>query len=544
MKSKVCFAVFILCGIMSDACRGEDRAGFVELYKAGQAHQAAGRHAEARSTFEVALRRAAAGVEKAEAHIAIGLTYDAERDCTTARAAYEKALTIEGITAEQTGRVWLHVASGHMNEFRWQAANVALEKVIAMEGASTASKVQAHLLVARIFSNYGGQWGWGRVKAACARVLETPSVPAAQKLAAQTAMVKALLGLKQYTDARRVMNDIVAAGDLSRKERAATQILIGKTRLLERDFAEARAELVKALAMEGISDADKADIQLHLALSYYDAQDYQRAKPELLKVLAMPGAGARCMKPGRDNAYSPSREATLRLRLRKMIPAEEPSLTVLFIGSSMTMRGDMPFLLAALAASAPAGRPRIIPGLFARGGTKIDVFWNEGDTPDTARGTIAAEPWDAVVIETFYTMSRDDLFKYGTLFGNLIRSRNAQAVLYAAPAARAQPYPDAFRKFQDEVVALGRTQGMAVAPAVGAYLHFLGPAPTPAQFDTLYADWIHATEKGNYLIACCLYAALTGFSPMGLAHPGMSEAEAKALQEAAWRAFQDSRSSK
>ena len=302
--------------------------------------------------------------------------------------------------------------------------------------------------------------------------------------------------------------------------------------------------LATALAMEEISDADKADIQLHMAISYYDAQDYQRAKPELLKVLTMPGAGARCTKPGRDNAYSPSREATLRLHLRKMVPADKPSITVLFIGSSMTMRGDMPFLLSALAASAPAGSPRIIPGLFARGGTAIDAFWNEGDTPDTARGVIAAEPWDAVVIETFYTMSQDDLMKYGTLFGNLIRSRNAQAVLYVSPAARTQPYPDAFRKFQDGVIALGRLQGMPVAPAVGAYVHFLGPAPTPAQFDVLYADWIHATEKGNYLIACCLYAALTGVSPVGLAHPGMSEAEAKAFQEAAWRAFQDSRNSK
>jgi len=79
MKSTVGLTVFILCGMASAACQGQDPAGFAELYRAGQSHHEAGRHAEARSSFEAALSRAATGAEKDETQIAIGLTYDAEK---------------------------------------------------------------------------------------------------------------------------------------------------------------------------------------------------------------------------------------------------------------------------------------------------------------------------------------------------------------------------------------------------------------------------------------------------------------------------------
>lgn len=495
-----------LCLAFGLAGTGGEQAssGFDGLFRAGQAHQEAGRQAEARAT-------------------------------------YEHALAVAGITSAQAAQTWLAIAATHIAAYQWQPANAAFERVLALEDAPPASTAQAYLGIARVFSNYGGEWGWGKVTNACTRVLALPESSAEQTLAARQTLARALMGLKQRGAARLVLRDIVAMPDLPAGEQIATRILLAKIALLEQDFDGARTALDSALTLEGVSDADRADIQLQRALSYYDAGDYERAKPELMKVREMPGAGARRTKPGQDNAYSPGHEATVRLHLRNMIPREEPTIVALFIGSSMTMRGGMPRRLAAMADSAPAGRPRVVPCVFGRGGTRIDVFWNDGDEPGTARHLIAAEPWDAVVIETFYTLKPDELVTYGTRFGELVRARNAAPVFYVSPAARAHPYPDAHRLYQDAVVELAQALSAPVAPAVGAYIAFLGENPAPDRFGVVYNDWIHATENGNHLIASCIYAALTGFSPVGLAHPGLSETEAHEFQEAAWEAYGETR---
>jgi hypothetical protein len=320
-------------------------------------------------------------------------------------------------------------------------------------------------------------------------------------------------------------------------------VSIGKTLMLERNFQAARITFAKALAMPEVSDAIKADIQLQIGLSYYDVKDYERAKPELMKVLDMPGAGVRPPWDGGRIFYLPAREAMLRLRLRNLIPDDKRVLKVLFIGSSHTLREDIPGLVTKLAESASADKPRIIAGDFVRMGTTINTFWDAGDSPDTARGVIKAEPWDAVVFETFYNMKYDDLLKYGTLFTDLIRNSKASPVLYESPIAQASVYPDAYRKFHENNLRLAVALKAPLAPSVHAWMQFLGPHPTAEQFGTVYADWIHAAPKGAYMTACCIYSALTGFSPVGLAHPNLSDADAAVLQQAAWKAFQESNQS-
>ena len=77
-----------------------------------------------------------------------------------------------------------------------------------------------------------------------------------------------------------------------------------------------------------------------------------------------------------------------------------------------------------------------------------------------------------------------------------------------------------------------------MGPSVLAWMRYLGPKPKAEQFGVVYADWIHASPRGAYITACCLYAALTGCSPVGLYHPtDISPAEAKAFQVIAWEAF-------
>ena len=41
-------------------------------------------------------------------------------------------------------------------------------------------------------------------------------------------------------------------------------------------------------------------------------------------------------------------------------------------------------------------------------------------------------------------------------------------------------------------------------------------------------------------VACCIYAAVTGYSPVGLSHPkSISEEDTKTLQEVAWKAVRE-----
>ena len=491
--------------------------------------------AETRKLFETDLQKAATGPEKAAALIGIGVTFLSGDDPAAARAEFEKALAIGEITPEQTGQAWLKIGAAYCVEYQWQPATVALEKVIALQGASPANKAEALLLIGGMTEGRGAE-GWARSKAAWLRALAIPGIPSEQKTAAQKALVTALMGLRLFADARAVMKELLANETLPAPFRAATQASIGRTFLYERNLALAREEFLKALAVPGATDALKADMQLHTALTYYEAQDYARAKPELMKVLDMPGNDVRPPWDKGRMGYRPGREAMLRLRLRNLLPDGRTPLKVLFIGSSHTIREDVPGLVMQLADSAPADRPRIVAGDFVRMGTGITTYWNDGDTPDTARGLIASEPWDAVVFETFYTVKYENMLKYATLFTDLIRSRNAKAVIYESPAARGASYPDVFRKFHDENVALSKALGIPVAPGVRAWLEYFGPKPTQEQFGTLYADWIHATPKGAYLNACCIYSALTGFSPVGLAHPGLSDDEAAVFQQAAWKA--------
>lgn len=494
--------------------------------------------AEARKQFTTALEKASTGAEKAAALIGIGGTFANEKNHSSARAAFEEALAIEGITPEQSAQTLLRIASGYVDEKKDQPAIAALEKALAHKGVSNRTRLEAHILLGQTLLKY--PWVFSRAREVFNDILKSPEITPEQRIAAQTSQVTVLMGLKEHREARGIMELLAANETLTPSIRLNTRVSIGKTLMLERSFEAARIEFAKALAMPGVSDAIKADIQLQIGLSYYDAKDYERAKPELMKVLEMPGASVRPPWDGGRIFYLPAREAMLRLRLRHLIPDDKKVLKVLFIGSSHTLREDIPGLVTKLAESASADKPRIIAGDFVRMGTTINTFWDAGDAPDTARGVINAEPWDAVIFETFYNMKYEALLKYGTLFADQIRSRNARPILYESPIARASVYPDAYRQFHDNNVALATAVKAPLAPSVHAWMQFLGPHPTAEQFGTVYADWIHAAPKGAYLTACCIYSALTGCSPVGLAHPNLSDADAAVLQKAAWKAFQES----
>jgi Tfp pilus assembly protein PilF len=507
-------------------------------FAAGDAALSEGRYEDARREFSRIITSPLRASAKFEAFLRMGLSFPAEDQIPKARAQFEQALKVEGITEEQIARAEVKIGETHVKEMNYDVANVLLEKVLHANAASLESKIEARLLIGKIFSNYGSVAAWTKVKDACAGVIALESAPEKARLAAHSAIVPALISLREFKGARLSLEFLARHPGVPLGERVDFQIELARTLWLERLFPEARSELARATSMVGEAKffadrrcAAEAEIQLLLGLTFYDEKDFQRAKIELSKVLSL---------PGQSPTQKAWREAYLRLRLRNLIASDEKELKVFFIGSSHTLLGNIPLLVEQLASSAPAGTPRIISGDHARMGTGMRAFWSQGDAPDTPRGKIAAEPWDVIVVETFYRTSREDLAEFGDAYAALARSHGSRLVIYESPASKSLPYPDGFSLFHASNIWLGKRLDSAVAPSVHAWLKFFGASPTEERFKELYRDGIHATAKGAYLTACCLYAALTGLSPERLWHPAeMREQDALVLQQIAWLAFSE-----
>ena len=509
-------------------------------FEAGDAALSLGRYSSARDEFSKIIVTSDSSTTKFEAFLRMGAAFPGEDEVPKARAQFELALHVAGISEEQVARARLKIAESHGIEMNYDVANAMLVDVFESKAATLESRVSAHLLVAKIFSNYGGVAAWTKVRDACAGVIALDAASDKARLAAHSAIVPALIALREFPKARMSLEILVGAACIPIEERLGFKIELARTLWLERQFSQARSELTQARAMvdeagmgEERRQAVCAEIQLLVGLSFYDESNLERAQAELMKVLSM---------PGQDATQKPWREANLRLRLRKLIPADEPELKVFFIGSSHTLLGNVPLLVEQLAASAPKGTPRIVSGDHARMGTGMRAYWMQGDATDTPRGKIAAEPWDAVVVEAFYKTTRADLAEFGDAYAKLARRQGARLVVYESPVLKSLPYPDGFGAFHASNLWLGRQLGVAVAPSVLAWMKFFGDSPTEQRLKELYKDGIHATAKGAYLTSCCLYSALTGLSPEGLWSPSeMSGEEALLFQHLAWHAFLETR---
>ena len=456
---------------------------------------------------------------------------------------FEKALALPSCSKPERSDVLLKIAEGFVAEFDDTRAKALLEGVLNTVEVQEETRAQAQLLLAKIYAQYGDRPSWQRVREACLQVLSFKNISQATDTAAREALVPAFINLAQNTEARRELEVITSRGNLPSEALLTHGITLARVLILEEAHAEARSALLKASVLldataldEGDKDQKRAEIQLLRGLSFIEEGNSELAKSELQKVASMAG----------QSPVSPqTREALLRLSLRKWVPEAEPTLKVLFIGSSHTIRGNVPLLVEQIAASAPAGALRIRAGEHVRTGTGMRVFWEEGEARHTARGKIAAEPWDAVVVETFFRNPRETLEEYARKYADLARKRGARLVVYESPVAKETPYPEGFAAFHTENIRLGRVLDLPVAPSVHAWMQILGNQPTPQKMGLLYADWIHASLKGAYLTACCVYSALTNTSPAGLAYPeGLSGEEAALFQETAWKSFQQTESAK
>lgn len=461
-----------------------------------------------------------------------------EGNSLAARAALEQALSLTQGHPEVRSQILLRLASAYMEDADASSAIPVLQSVLNNPETLEDTKAAAYLLTAKIYSNYGDPSSWAKVKDASLQALNLPHISDTRRTAAREALVPALLYLGENTLARRELEILTVADTLSTRSRASHLVGLARVLMLEQAYPGARNALDQALKVFG-EEAQPSDdtaetfaeIQLLRGVSFYEEGNAPRAQVELQRVLGM---------PGQSGASAQTRAALLRLSLRKWLPAEASVLNVLFIGSSHTIRGNIPLLVEQLAASAPPGTPRVRAGEHVRTGTGMRAFWEEGDSRHTARGKIAAEPWDAVVVETFFKNNRESLEYYTQKYTELVRSKNARLIVYESPVAKATLYPAGFASFHAENVRLGKSLQVPLAPCVHAWMQFLGENPPPERFDVLYADWIHSSLKGAYLNACCIYSALTHRSAEGLAHPKeLTNDEAILFQKLAWSSFCD-----
>ncbi|MEY2599641.1 MAG: hypothetical protein RLZZ142_1900, partial [Verrucomicrobiota bacterium] len=429
----------------------------------------------------------------------------------------------------------------------FSAAAVA-EELLRERGLHPERKCGAWLMVARGYARYGTPAGWAKVRAASEAVLGGGGLRlrGPERLEALRLGAAAAVELRAHPQAELLQRALGTTPEIGRLERERVRLGLARSLWAQRAFEACRETLDQMepglIAMEGVGgewrrrevEELRAQGQLLRGQSLWEEGRTTEAR------LLLAGIGT---MPGQTSASSPAREAASLLHREGWIRGPHRIQRVLFIGSSHTIRGAVPLLVEQIAASAPPHRVRIVAGEQTRMGTGMRGHWNDGAAHDTARGKIAAGGWDTVVVETFYRTSREDLLGLGAGFAEAARRSGARLLVYETPVARAIEYPAAYEAHHANNVWLGARLGAGVAPCVRAWMGVLGERPAPADMDRLYADWIHASAKGAYLSACCLYAALTGESPEGLWAPEgvVSPEEARESQRSAWRAYEETR---
>lgn len=483
------------------------------------------------------------GEEQFEAKLKVAQGFSEKGSHADARRILEDVVQTMALPPEKWTQARLLTAKTHIVTGDDFTASKIAEDTLANAGGTPSQRIEALFIVVKAFSQFGNTAGWTKVRDLSQEILEIPEASSVDRTNALRSSVRAYLALRQYAEAAEAQQILGSSTEVSEWERTEHLAGLARTRYLQSRFEESR-ELVQkvegALQTQLGTSVEKtrvqdllADVALIRALSYYEQKDLVSARLELEKIPKMPGQTA---------ASRPTREAVLRMNLQKWITPSDPVLKVLFVGSSHTLLGNLPLLVEQISASAPAGSVRIVAGEQARTGTGMRGHWADGEGFDTARGKISTEPWDVVVVETFYRLTRDEMRQYGGLYAGIVRDRGAKLLIYETPVAKDMVYPRDFLSFHESNMWLGNELKSDIAPSVTAWMKVLGATPTGDAFEQLYVDRMHATGKGAYLTACTLYSALTGHSPVGLYAPKeLPSGEAREYQEAAWHAYQETK---
>lgn len=200
-------------------------------------------------------------------------------------------------------------------------------------------------------------------------------------------------------------------------------------------------------------------------------------------------------------------------------PTDRP-LRVLYVGNSQIDTWDLPRMISSVAASAPAGCPRMVGEAFTGGGANLgDLLTQTDDRGRTLAQRIQSGGYDVVVIAESIDLV-EHRPPYPARFEtdaralvDIVRAAGATPILYASPyVERPDPTPG-FRMQADPQIALGRELGVPVALAGLAWLRAWAVDPT---LDLYHPDRAHPGYYGSYISALVTWATITGGSPIGL----------------------------
>ncbi len=230
----------------------------------------------------------------------------------------------------------------------------------------------------------------------------------------------------------------------------------------------------------------------------------------------------------------------------------DPTSRVLFLGNSHTYVNQLPCLVQRLGATL-GQRIHLEVVAVARDGATLEEHWGDGPT----RALLEGRKWDFLVLQEQGRRPAEHPEETSAAvrrFAEMGHRMGARVVLYIPPAARGR-WSD-LRRVAPVYRQIAAATRSTIAPAAQAWEAVRRADST---LDLHDADGIHANPIGSYLTACVLLGVITGHSPQGVAPlllrrpygsapataailDTFGRTQATALQAAAWRAVQASRS--
>ena len=183
---------------------------------------------------------------------------------------------------------------------------------------------------------------------------------------------------------------------------------------------------------------------------------------------------------------------------------------VLFIGNSYTYFWNLPQTVEAMAESKQIYITAI---QSTAGGANLGQHWNYKKGL-TTKDKIREGSYDYIVLQDHSMRAvnqPDSLLHYGKLFGDLVKERGAQALLYLTWAREWDPYMQDV--ITDKYYELAEEINARIVPVGLAWKRALVLRPGLELYDQ---DGSHPSPLGAYLSACVFYGVITGESPIGL----------------------------
>ena len=239
------------------------------------------------------------------------------------------------------------------------------------------------------------------------------------------------------------------------------------------------------------------------------------------------------------------RQPEYATRTEPRAPRNPSVLSVLFLGNSLTYYNQMPEMTEAIARR--EARPLEVESV-TRSGVTLGQIWNE----TTALRDLWRRHWDYVVLQggagAAHPLFNGPQFdRELARFADEIRRSGATPLLYLVWRPGVAP-----REFEAASLAAARRAAVRAVPAGAAWRELVDSR----RFARLDWDGLHPDLYGSYLVACTVYSTIYGKpahgAPLDLRHLAAAEessdaalrqqrmtaAEARILQDAAWRAVE------